>query len=354
MSLTKISEECDPNGLHTVTPKPKHVAWYRSPIDPKLLKAMHQRSDARGYVQTLGYLGILCVTGGLALYSSFTWSPLITLALLFIHGTCFGFMPNAVHELSHGTVFKTRSLNNHFLRLCAFLSWLPHEKFQISHARHHRHTLHAPEDLEVVLPQQALIKHFLQQGFINFGYLIAVLRETSRLARGGITDGWETTLLPKESAERARTIRWSRILLFGHGLIVVVSLSLGLWMIPVLTTLAPFYGGWLFFLCNSTQHIGLQDDVSDFRLCCRTFTVNPIVQFLYWHMNFHIEHHMFAAVPCYRLAELHEAIKKDLPACPHGIIATWREIAAIQEKQKVDPTYQYVVPLPVRAEQMAS
>ena len=44
---------------------------------------------------------------------------------------------------------------------------------------------------------------------------------------------------------------------------------------------------------------GLQDYVPDFRLCYRRFLVNPVVRFLYWHMNFHIEHHMYAAVPCY-------------------------------------------------------
>ena len=61
---------------------------------------------------------------------------------------------------------------------------------------------------------------------------------------------------------------------------------------PVLITLAPFYGGGLQWLCNNTQHIGLQDDVPDFRLCCRTVILNPVVSFLYWRMNYHTEHHM--------------------------------------------------------------
>jgi fatty acid desaturase len=90
----------------------------------------------------------------------------------------------------------------------------------------------------------------------------------------------------------------------------------------------------------------LQDDVPDFRLCCRTFTLNPVVQFLYWHMNYHIEHHMYAAVPCYRLGRLHRLIKHDLPPCPAGLLATWREIAAIQAIQEIDPEYQHVAPVP--------
>ena len=60
---------------------------------------------------------------------------------------------------------------------------------------------------------------------------------------------------------------------------------------------------------------------------------HPLVQFLYWHMNFHIEHHMYAAVPCYNLAKLHRAIQHDLPPTPVGIVATWQEIIAILRKQ---------------------
>ena len=99
-------------------------------------------------------------------------------------------------------------------------------------------------------------------------------------------------------------------------------------------------------LCNNTQHAGLQDDVPDFRLCCRTFTLNRFAQFLYWDMNYHIEHHMYAAVPCYNLGRLHQLIKHDLAPCPHGLAATWKEIGDIQKMQKADPEYQHVMPLP--------
>jgi fatty acid desaturase len=164
---------------------------------------------------------------------------------------------------------------------------------------------------------------------------------------GDLSSEWLETLFPASKPElRRKPIRWARILLVGHGLILAVSVSFHLWMLPVVTTLGPFYGSWLFFLCNNTQHIGLQDNVPDFRLCCRTFTLNPFFGFLYWHMNYHTEHHMYAAVPCYNLAKLHALIKHDLPYCPHGLIATWRQIAEIQTRQKEDPSYQYIASLP--------
>ena len=143
---------------------------------------------------------------------------------------------------------------------------------------------------------------------------------------GKLEGEWELAIFPESDPDkRRRLIRWDRFLLVGHALIVVVSLYFGLWMVPVLVTLAPFYGGWLLFLCNNTQHIGLQDDVPDFRLCTRTVILNPFFRFLYWHMNYHIEHHMYAAVPCYRLGKLHAAIKSDLPHCPRGLYERGRK-----------------------------
>jgi fatty acid desaturase len=175
------------------------------------------------------------------------------------------------------------------------------------------------------------------------------LKSTIRLSFGRLQGDWENALFPESAVELRRSLfNWARIQLVGHVLIVGVSLYFGLWLVPVLVTLAPFYGGWLLYLCNNTQHVGLQDNVSDFRLCCRTTILNPFVRFLYWHMNYHTEHHMYAAVPCYNLGKLHEQIEADLPHCPVGLLKTWEEIIAILKKQKVEPKYQYVAELPGR------
>ncbi len=326
--------------------KPRVISWYRTPLDSKDFKSLHERSDLRGGAQALGHLGLLAATGAGVLIVAPVWPVWATLLLIFLHGTISAFHINAVHELGHGTVFKTKALNAFFVRIFSFLGWINFEMFNVSHARHHRYTLHAPDDLEVVLPLKVLVAHFFKQGFVNPLWTYYTVKDAIRIARGRMRGDWELKLFPEGSPERRAPIRWARTLLAGHGLIIAFSLYAHLWLLPLVTTLAPFYGGWLFFLCNNTQHIGLQDDVPDFRLCCRTFTLNPLVQFLYWHMNYHTEHHMYAAVPCYRLGRLHGLIKHDLPPCPHGLIATWREIAEIQAIQKTNPDYQHHAPLP--------
>jgi fatty acid desaturase len=78
-----------------------------------------------------------------------------------------------------------------------------------------------------------------------------------------------------------------------------------------------------FFLSSSYFFFGISAfshfQASDFRQNCRTFFLNPLVRFYYWQMNWHIEHHMYANVPCYNLARLHVAIETDLPPTPDGL-----------------------------------
>ena len=327
---------------------PRPITWYRSPLEKADFKHLHEKSDLFGWLQTLGHLACLATSAGLSLYSANHWPIGVTLLLVLLHGTFCHFLHNAVHELGHRTVFKTKALNAFFVRVTAFLCWNNFEMFNTSHARHHRYTLHQPDDLEVTLPVKVIIRHAFTYGLINPDALFGPLKNALRVARGKFQGEWELKLFPVGSPERQAAVDWARTMLAGHALILAFSIYSHLWLLPILTTFSNSYGSWLQSLCNNTQHIGLQDDVPDFRLCCRTFTVNPVVQFLYWHMNYHIEHHMYAAVPCYKLGRLHRLIEHDLAPCPSGIIATWREINAIQKIQETNPEYQHVQLVPNR------
>lgn len=328
-------------------PNPAAIAWYRTPIPAEKLKELHERSDLLGFLQSAGYLLLITSTGTAAYLAAGRLPWWAVVALLLLHGMVCAFLPNAIHELCHGTVFRTKRLNTAFLGLFSFLNWHNHEVFWASHERHHRYTLHPPDDLEVVLPMHLFLRNLLTKGFVDPAGLWWNLKRVCRFAVGGFEGPWELTLYPADRPQDRRgPVAWSRFVLLGHGLIVAVSLYLHLWMLPVVVSLPSFYGSWLFQLCNNSQHMGLMDNVQDFRLCCRTITLSAPLQFVYWHMNYHIEHHMYAAVPCYRLGRLHQAIRHDLPACPHGLAQTWREIGEIQRRQKVDPSYQFKAVLP--------
>ena len=328
--------------------KARTINWYRTPVDGHAMHNLNQRSDWKGLCQALGHLGLIFLTGTLA------WRVQdrlhLLLPVLLAYGTFYIFLLNATHELCHRTVFKTRWLNEVFLRLFCFLGWRSHIDFWASHAEHHKYTLHPPDDLEVVLPARLTLMNFIRLGFVDPWTFCSTIKTHLEHSCGVIKGEWPNHLFPLEDrAGRRRLFWWARFLLAGHGAIVGLSFYYGLWLLPVLTTCGVFYGGWLRYLCNGTQHSGLQDDVVDFRLCTRTVILNPFVRFLYWHMNYHIEHHMFVAVPCYNLGKLHEAIKHDLPASPRGLIAAWWSIIRIMKRQHVDPGYQFVPQLPPQA-----
>ncbi len=324
------------------------IGWYRTSVDRETMRALNQRSDFKGLLQAGAHMALIALTGMLAWRVQDQWYLL--LPTLLAYGTFYIFLLNATHELCHNTVFKTRLLNDFFLRLFCFLGWRSHIMFWTSHAEHHKYTLHPPDDLEVVLPAKMGLKHLLQLGFVDPWTMYATIKTHIEHSLGIITGEWPNHLFPPEEVQkRRRLFWWARFLLVGHAAIIGFSGYYGLWLLPVLTTCGVFYGGWLRFLCNNTQHAGLQDDVADFRLCTRTVILNPFFRFLYWHMNFHIEHHMYAAVPCYNLGKLHEHIKGESPVPPRGLYAAWKGIIAIMKAQRTDPSYQYVPELPAHA-----
>ncbi len=329
--------------------KIRRLDWYRVPLDSDVLKSLNQRSDGKALVQAGGYLALVVGTASLAMYGAGRWHWGIVLGILFVHGTIYAFMINGVHELVHGTVFKTKWLNELFVRIFSFMGWLHFKHFNASHMEHHKYTLHPPDDLEVVLPIKLTRKDYFKHAFISPLGAWYRIREAWRLARGNFKGEWELKILPAEQEEKRREVRnWARTLLIGHGLILLVAIIFQWWLLPVVITFAPCYGNWLFYLCNNTQHVGLQDNVDDFRLCCRTMRLNPFVRFLYWQMNYHTEHHMYAAVPCYNLGKLHHAIRDELPPIK-GLVGTWLEIGEIMRIQAGDPAYRYVPPLPEEA-----
>jgi fatty acid desaturase len=322
------------------------IPWYRTRIEKETLKALTARTDRQGLAQALGYLLLICASGA-AVIGTWGRAPWWAVALaMAVHGTFCAFLLNGFHELVHGTVFKTRWLNALFLDVYSFLGWLNPVAFRASHNQHHLNTLHPPYDLEVVLPIQLKPTGFLLSAVVDFIGLYGIARDTVPLAFGQLHGEWQVALFPPAHAgARKRLVRWARIVLIGHALIIAASAVTGLWQVAVAVSAARFYGLWLHWLCNNTQHIGLQDNVPDFRLCARSVRLNPLVEFLYFHMNYHVEHHMYASVPCYKLALLRRAIEHDLPPA-RWLVPAWLQIIGILRRQRKDPTYQYVMPIP--------
>ena len=337
------------------------INWYRCPIDKAVLGELMQRNDLRGWLQTLAHLGLFFATGVLAyvLYlnidaGNWPWSVPLLLVALFLHGTIGPFMGLiAIHELQHRTVFKSRALNAFFEKFYAFLSWSDYIWYQESHTIHHQATCHADYDGEVPLP----IRFSLRRWRVWLGLLAwdpantwQRLKTVWRHANGKVVGDWYNHVLPEsDTALRRRHRNWARTLLIGHGALALAFILTGHWFLIVVFTIGTHYCGWLGMLCGRPQHYGLNPDIPDFRFNTRTFTCSWLPAFYYWNMQYHLEHHMFPAVPFYNLPKLRKAIEHDLPPATHGLVATWKEMLELRRRCIADPKYRYLPPLPETA-----
>jgi fatty acid desaturase len=330
----------------------KKINWYRTELDKETLKQLTQRCDRQGFLRIISLLAMVICTGAIAYYAFLHWPWWAVIAACYLHGTLFQFVgiSGPGHELSHYTVFKTRALNSFFSRLTGFITWNDYFSFRLSHNKHHQLTVHKGLDGEVVLPQKITMLDWFYFFTFDFRKLYQSIKGLVMLSAGIIKGDWAETIMPKfMTKERRKVFGWARVLLVGHIILAGIFLYTGQWFLIVIFTLAPFYAQWLNILCASTQHAGMQPDVSDYRLCCRTVILNPFLAFLYCNMNYHVEHHMYAAVPFYNLPKLRKAIEHDIPAASPSLWAAWREIIPAMRKQKTDPEYYIPVILPASA-----
>tara|TARA_B100001146_G_scaffold219217_1_gene226083 strand:- start:943 stop:1392 length:450 start_codon:yes stop_codon:yes gene_type:complete len=131
----------------------------------------------------------------------------------------------------------------------------------------------------------------------------------------------------------------ARAFLLVYTLVILWSTLLQTWW-PILIFLFPrIAGAPVHGVILATQHVGLAQNVHDHRMTSRTMLVNPLLRFIYWNMNYHIEHHMYRMVPFHGLPALHNAIKYDCPPPTRGVPAALKEMFDTVARQQFDPHY---------------
>ena len=336
--------------------KELRIKWYRCPIDPTVLRELSKPSDLQGFQMALGHLGLWLLTGTLSFYFAVEQLWLGFLLTIFLHGTVGTFFSAPHHELCHGTVFKTKHFNEIFLRIFSTLGLQNFHIYKMSHSYHHRFTLHRIADKEVVLPKTPSLRFlYLLQLFtfnITGGFesrgLFPTMRGLFRVAADRMEqpyNEWGAELYAEFPEERQKAVHWARYLITVHLSFALFAVLIGYPILILIVSLHPFIGNWLRYFVGAPMHCGLRSDVSDFRKCVRTITLDPISEFLYWHMNWHLEHHMFAAVPCYNLKKLYEAVAEDMPK-PRTLISSWQEMLEVVKQQEADPAYEFDTPVP--------
>jgi fatty acid desaturase len=292
-----------------------------------------RRSDYPAIRDTAIWLGLLFgfAAGGIALWG--TWWALPFFAA---YGVLYGSSSDSRwHETGHGTAFKTRWLDEGLYQLASFMIMRDPTAWRWSHTRHHTDTLIVGRDPEIQVMRPARLAKLLANLFglvdVPVAFRLMFVHAAGRLTAA------EADFIPE--SERRKVYWTARADLAIYAVTVGLAIGFGSWLPVVLIGGPRLYGGTLIVLYGMTQHAGLGENVLDHRLNTRTVKMCAVHRFLYWNMNYHVEHHMFPMVPYYRLAELHEEIKGDCAPPYPSMWAAYKEIIPAILRQLRDQEY---------------
>jgi Na(+)-translocating NADH:ubiquinone oxidoreductase F subunit len=326
------------------------ATWYTSPVDKALMRELLRRRDWPALRDTLLWFALIG-TSGYCAYLLWQAGSAWAIVAFMVYGVLYASSSDSRwHESSHGTAFRTDGLNDALYEIASFMVMRESTLWRWSHTRHHSDTIIVGRDPEIAVPRPPkvlalILSFFAVQSTRNyFGQLL-------RHAAGRLSPA-EQSYVP-ESANAGIFLR-ARIYLAIYAGVIALSV----WqrsVLPLLYVGLPtLYGSWLMVVYGYTQHAGLAEDVLDHRLNCRTVYMNFINRYLYWNMNYHVEHHMFPLVPYHQLPRLHAVVRGDMPPPYRGLWDAWREIVPALLRQMKDTSYYVRRPLPDAAAPVAA
>lgn len=307
--------------------------WYQTPLPREQLAVLMVRTDAPAIRDTLIWFAAFAITGTAGYL---TWGSAWCIPCFAAYGVLYGSSSDSRwHECGHRTAFRTPWMNDAIYHLACFMILREPDVWRWSHTRHHLDTIVVGRDPEIAAPRPPNLGS-IALSFLALPQLRGYIAKLWLHARGKL-DAEEATYIPAHA--RPAIFRAARIHAAIHATAIGAALAAGSILPLMYVGLPSLYGAWLYIVTGLSQHAGLAEDVLDHRLNCRTVHMNRLVRFLYWNMNYHVEHHMFPMVPYHRLPELHEAIRHDTPTPYPSLWAAWREIIPTLLHQRQDPTH---------------
>jgi len=322
--------------------------WYNTGIPAHEMKTLMQRSDAPAVRDTLLLFGLMIAFAGAGiwLWPSW-WSAPCWLAYAVLYGSA---MDSRWHECGHGTAFETPWMNKVVYQIACFMMVRNPVTWQASHSRHHQDTIIVGRDPEIITQRPPklipLILSFLGISDALNGWRRMLINAAGRLERE------EDTYV--RVAQKNQVVRVARIWCSIYITTLAAAMISQSWLPLMLIGFPRLFGAWHHVLTGVLQHTGLADNVTDHRLNSRTVYMNPVSRFIYWNMNYHLEHHMFPMVPYHKLPELHQRVRHDFPAANTSMWQAYRdEVIPALRRQMTDPDYTIVKELPAGAQPYA-
>jgi len=308
------------------------------------IRMLTERSDIMGFAAVGFTWGVIALCFGAMAWaegqSLMVAIPVFLIAIALLAGRQLA-LAILMHDASHGTLFKRRWLNEVLVDwTCARPIWNDLKKYRTHHLMHHSRTGQAEDpDLSLVAPFPTTraslarkllrdisgltgIKFFVGRFLMDAGYIKwTVANEQVRLPAG------EQTFLSRSKMflRNVTPTLITNVALFG------LLWALGhpwLYLTWILAYMTPFSA---FVRIRSMAEHACTANAADNFLNTRTTragliaraTVAPI------NVNYHIEHHVMASVPYFRLPQMHRMLReRNATNAPPGYLEVLRIVSS--------------------------
>lgn len=220
------------------------------------------------------------------------------------------------HDAAHYRLYENRWLNDLVGRVCATVAGLSMCTYRVIHRLHHNH-LYGKEDPDVALHggyprgRWYLIKKLLKDlagltAYKTYGYF---------MGNPAINDDRGESLRPLDDTSpglRKAARRDRAVVIAVQVALPVAAFAAGfgveylvLWVLPALTGLQA-----ILRLRAVLEHGAVRDLSSPLTAARTNLASAPVLWFLFpHHVNYHIEHHLYPAIPHYNLPEAHRLLR---------------------------------------------
>src|SRR2546430_16846940 len=229
-------------------------AWFRSAVPRKRMKELMRRSDYPAVRDTVIWLGLILLLGGLGTTFWLVWHSWWAVPFFLAYGVLYGSTSDSRwHESWPGTAFKTRWIDEGLYQLASFMIMRDPTTWRGSHTRHHTDTLVVGRDPEIAVMRPARLAKLLVNYFGLVDVPVAFML-MFRHAAGRLTAD-EADYVPE--SERHRVYLTARVHLAIYAVTVGLAIGFGTWLPVVLIGGPAFYGRDLLHGYGVTPHAGM-------------------------------------------------------------------------------------------------
>jgi fatty acid desaturase len=284
---------------------------YRKALPQELVQRLARRSAWRASAAILQDVFVLILSISVAL--AFWPNPLIVGLAVIVIGTRQHALFVIAHDAAHYLLYDSRWLNDAVGRACSMVQGLSMRTYRVIHRLHHNN-LYGELDPDTALHggyprgRAYLVKKLLKDlsgltAWKTYAYFLggapALNTATNKAVRP--LDDTSAKLRDEARGDRNAVILFHLAALLLFGLTGYLVQYLVLWILPLVTVVQA-----ILRLRAISEH-GATTDFSSPLTAARTNVAPAWLEWLLFphHVNYHIEHHLYASVPQYNLRRLH-------------------------------------------------